>query len=188
MPFAKGPAAWRRTYDYLNSGRLVFRDKVKTCTINYHETEPESEGLRDFVFWHLAQIKYKNPKVQCVQLKNIVKSPFITIYTLEKSIINSTVINCYKKNQLEILEHCRELFGKTDKEIAEAQQKNVANFGEDCSRHCICEVEGQIACPRWKPLPLFMRGKWRYSKKEELEEVRKTMPDQEAMKEYWSTK
>jgi small subunit ribosomal protein S25 len=140
------------------------------------------------VFWNLAQIKYKNPKVQCVQLKNIVKSPFITFYTLDGSKINATVVNCYKKNQLEILEHCRDLFGKTDIEIAQEQQKNVANFGEGCSRHCICEVEGQIACPRWKPLPLFMRGKYRKYKKEELEEARKALPDQEAIKEYWNTK
>ena len=44
MPFKKGPASWRRTLDYLKKGSLVFREKVKVLSINYHETEPESEG------------------------------------------------------------------------------------------------------------------------------------------------
>jgi small subunit ribosomal protein S25 len=192
MPFMKGPAAWRRTLDYLNKGSLIFRDKVKVLSINYHETEPESEGLRGFVFWHLAQIKYKNPHVQCVQLKNVVKSPFLTFYTLNKEEnkdkIQSVIVNCYKKNQVEIMEHCKELFGKSDKEIQQEQQKNEANFGEGCSRFCICQVEGQIACPRWKPLPYFMRGKYFYFKKDELEEMRKSKSDEQAMQEYWNSR
>ena len=190
MPFKKGPAAWRRTFDYLNKGKLVFREKVKVMSVNYHETAPESEGLRGFVFWHLAQIKYKNPQVQCVQLKNIVPSPYITFYTIgaqKGDTIQSVIFNCYKKNQAEILDHCRELYGKTDKEIEQEQQRNEANFGDGCSRFCICQVEGQIACPRWKPLPHFMRGKYSYMKKEELEEIRKTKTDEQAMQEYWNS-
>ena len=190
MPFMKGPAAWRRTFDYLNKGSLVFKDKVKVLCINFHDTEPESEGLRGFVFWHLAQIKFKNPNVQCVQLKNIVKSPFITIHAINENDknIQSVVVNCYKKNQIEILEQCKELFGKTEKEIFQETQKNQANFGDGCSRFCICQVEGQVACPRWKPLPYFMRGKYFHFKKDELEEIRKTKSDEQAMQEYWESR
>jgi small subunit ribosomal protein S25 len=190
MPFKKGPAPWRRTLDYLNKGSLVFREKVKVCSINYHETAPESDGLRRFVFWHLAQIQYKNPQVQCVQLKNIVKSPFITFHTVDNDTdkVNSIIVNCYKKNEKEILDYCKELVGKTEKEIQQESQINVANFGEGCSRHCICLVEGQIPCPRYKPLPHFMRGKYSYYKKEELDEIRKTKSDKEALEEYWNSK
>ena len=190
MPFKKGPAAWRRTFDYLNSGRLVFKDKVKVCSINYHETEPESDGLKRFVFWHLAQIQYKNPQVQCVQLKNIVKSPFITFHTLDESTqnINSIRVNCFKKREDEIMDYCIKLVGKTQEEIEQENQTNPANFGKGCPRFCICQVDGQIACPRWKPLPLHMRGKYLQYKKDELEEFRKTKTDEEAMKDYWNSR
>lgn len=190
MPFKKGPAAWRRTLNYLNSGSLVFKEKVKVCAINYHETEPESEGLRRFVFWHLAQIQYKNPDVQCVQLKNIVRSPFITFHTLDSDSqkIESIQVNCYKKSEHEILDYCRWLVGKSEAQLQKEAQKNEANFGEGCSRYCICLVEGQVACPRYKPLPHFMRGKYQVYKADELKEIRKEKSDDQALKEYWNTK
>ena len=189
MPFQKGPASWRRSLDYLRKGSLVFKEKVKVCSVNFHDTEPASDGLRRFVFWHFAQIQYKNPNVQCVQLKNIVKTPFITFHTEEENgTLNSVYLNCYKKTHPEILDSCKNLYGKTAQELELEAQINPANFGEDCKRHCICLVEGQVACPRYKPLPHFMRGKYVYIKKDELEEIRATKPDQEALKEYWSTK
>lgn len=193
MPFKKGPAAWRRTMDYLHAGRLIFKDNVKACSINYHETEPASDGLRRFVFWHLAQIQYKNPSVQCVQLKNIVRSPFITFHLQDESAseeerVTSVLVNCYKKKENEILDYCIRLVGKTREEIEQEAQKNEANFGEGCSRFCMCQVSGQVACPRWKPLPEFMRGKYTLMKKDELEEIRKTKSDEQALKEYWQSR
>jgi len=192
MPFKKGPAAWRRTLDYLqnNKSPLVFRDKIKVCSINYNETEAESDGLRRFVFWHLAQIQYKNPKVQCVQLKNIVRTPFISFYSLDEETdkLDEITVNCYKKNESTIMEYCKQLVGKSDKEIEQASQVNQANFGEGCSRHCICMVEGQVACPRYKTLPHFMRGKYSHFKKDELDEIRSIKSDKEALKEYWNTR
>lgn len=190
MPFKKGPAAWRRTLEYLNSGNLVFKEKVKICTINYHDTEASSEGLRRFVFWHLAQIQYKNPKVQCVQLRNIVRTPFIAFHTWNsrEHRADSIMVNCYKKSEHEILDHCRWLVGKSDAQLELEAQKNEANFGTDCSRYCICLVEGQVACPRYKPLPHFMRGKYILYKSDELAEIRKTKSDEQALQEYWNTK
>jgi len=167
MPFKKGPAAWRRSIDYLKSGSLIFKEKVKVCSVNFHETEPESDGLRRFVFWHFAQIQYKNPHVQCIQFKNIVKTPFITFHTLNEddNTSNSIYVNCYKKSDSEILDYCKKLVGKSSAELEKEAQINVANFGEGCSRFCICLVEGQIACPIYKPLPHFMRGKYAHYKK-----------------------
>lgn len=190
MPFMKGAAAWRRTLNYLNSGSLVFKEKVKVCAVNFHETEPESDGLRRFVFWHLAQIQYKNPNVQCVQLKNIVRSPFITFHTLDEDTqkIESIQVNCYKKSEHEILEYCRHLVGKSEAQLEKEAQKNMANFGENCSRYCICLVEGQVACPRYKPLPHYMRGKYQVFKSDELKEIRQTKPDEKALNEYWNTR
>ena len=116
----------------------------------------------------------------------------MTFYTISRednnNKVQSVVVNCYKKNQVEILDHCKELFGKTDKEIRQEQQKNEANFGEGCSRFCICQVEGQIACPRWKELPFFMRGKYYYYKKDELEEIRKSKSDKQSLEEYWNSR
>jgi small subunit ribosomal protein S25 len=186
MPFKKGPAAWRRTLDYLNKCELVFKPRVKICSINYHETNPESEGLRRFVFWHLGQIQYRNPKIQCVQFKNIVESPFITLHmSTGVREMESHYINCYNKTSKEIMSHCIKYFGKplTDKQ----KEINNANFGKGCSRHCICMVNGQVACPKWKPLPEFMRGKYKLIKKEELNEIRKEKPDEQAIEEYWNT-
>lgn len=35
---------------------------------------------RDFVFWHLPQLQYKNPNVQVMTLTNMTPSPFITCF------------------------------------------------------------------------------------------------------------
>lgn len=147
MPFMKGPAPWRRTLDYLKSGTLVFKEKVKVCSISYNEHEPTSEGLKRFVFWHLPQIQFKNPQVQCVQLKNIVKSPFISFHLADdNNNLDKLLVNCYMKTHTEILDYCQKLVGKTALEIEQEAQKNPANFGKGCSRFCICQVPDQMAC------------------------------------------
>jgi small subunit ribosomal protein S25 len=129
MPFKKGPAAWRRSLDYLKSGSLVFKEKVKVCSINYHETDASSDGLRRFIFWHLAQIQYKNPNVQCVQLKNIVKTPFITFHTQnEDGLIESINVNCYKKTDGEILDYCKNLIGNSIIVFAFSKQTMLVFF------------------------------------------------------------
>ena len=189
MPFMKGPAPWRRTLQYLERGSLVFKDKVKIMSINYHETLPESEGLRRFIFWNLAQVQYKNPHVQCVQFKNQTQEPFITIYQhdVQQDALNKIYINCYKRTQQDILDWCVKMVGKSKEQLAKEAATNPTNFGRTCTRYCICEVEGQVACPSFKPLPKFMTGKYKMQKKDELAELRKTKSDDEALKEYWQT-
>lgn len=36
--------------------------------------------FRQFIFWYLPQMQYKNPHVQIVTLRNLTPSPFITCY------------------------------------------------------------------------------------------------------------
>ena len=51
---------------------------------------------------------------------------------------------------------------------AEAELANPANFGSTCSRHCICEIPGQLPCPSLVPLPKSWRGKYKFQKSDEL--------------------
>ena len=181
----RGPAPWRRSLEYLKNG-IEFRKYVKVFAISYHDTLPESDGLRRFVFWHLPQIQYNNPKIQCVQFKNMTHTPYISFFTTEKGNVNRIDINCYKRTPEEILNACNKLMGKP--KDSDSYDVNIANFNfTEGKRNCICQIEGQVACPRYKLLPMHLRGKYRISKKSELEEFRKKVPDCEAMTEYWNS-
>lgn len=37
--------------------------------------KPEQQGARDFVFWHFAQIQYKNPHLQLIKKYDISITP-----------------------------------------------------------------------------------------------------------------
>lgn len=80
MPFMKGKAPVRRTLKYLESGKLVLKDKIKIFSINYNDIGQHHQGAKKFVFWSLPQLQYKNPKVQVVTFKNMTPSPFIRCY------------------------------------------------------------------------------------------------------------
>lgn len=163
MPFMVGRAPIRRTKKYLEKGRLVFKDMVKVVTINYNIKGKDHEGARDFVFWYLPQIMYKNPDVQIIGLKNMTPTPFIRTW-LDSG--EEVLMDIDSKNKDEILSHLTKILGKSEKSLTEeAMQKekkdNPANFGRGCDRHCICEIPGQVPCPAVVPLPKFMRGKFR---------------------------
>lgn len=74
------------------------------------------------------------------------------------------LIDVDNKTNDEIIEHLIHVIGKS-KEIlkkeaqAAVKKENPANIGNGCSKHCICEVPGQLPCPSIVPLPLHMRGK-----------------------------
>ncbi|CAF0757045.1 unnamed protein product [Didymodactylos carnosus] len=210
--FMRGAAPWRNTIKYLESGTIVFRPIVKIFTMNYTLDKPSSDGLRRFIFWHLAQIQYKNPHVQCVQFKNTTPTPFVSFYcskdhslqdaneqTLDNdqsSSPSSTTdyekvhMDCYKKTKTEIHNWIQRIMGKSelqqriDSELT-ARLENPANFGKDCAHYCMCLVNGQMACSGKKVLPAHLRGKYFRYKIDELEDIRKTMTDEEAMKDYW---
>lgn len=200
--FMRGAAPWRNTLAYLESGSIIFRPMVKVFTMNYTLDKPDADGLRRFIFWHLAQIQYKNPTVQCVQFKNTTPTPFVSFYLSRPELENQPSettqdddyeiihMDCYKKTSNEIHDSIRRVMGKSelqqriDSELT-ARLENPANFGKDCAHYCMCTVYGQMSCPGKKKLPEFLRGKYYKYKIDELEEIRKKISDEQALKDYW---
>lgn len=198
--FMRGAAPWRNTLAYLESGTIRFRPMIRIFTMNYTLDKPESDGLRRFIFWHLAQIQYKNPTVQCVQFKNTTPTPFVSFYLSKPQVENEEKMSndeleivhmdCYKKTSNEIHDSIRRVMGKSDlqqridSELT-ARLENPANFGKDCAHYCMCLVHGQMSCPGKKKLPEYLRGKFSKYKVDELEEIRKKITDEQALKDYW---
>lgn len=162
-----GKAPIRRTMEYLNAGKLMLKDKVKIMTVNYNTHGEHHDGARDFVFWYLPQIQYKNPSVQIATFKNMTPSPFMKFYLDDG---NQMLVDIDGKTKEEVQEHLLKVIGKTDLVLAaEALKKekkdNPANFGHACDKACMCEIRGQIPCPGVIPLPRFMRGKYQNKNK-----------------------
>lgn len=82
----KGRAPVRRTIKYLEAGRLVLKDKIKIISINYNDIGENHQGAKNFCFWQLNRLQYKNPAVQVVTFRNITPSPFIRCYFGETTI------------------------------------------------------------------------------------------------------
>ncbi|KAK9869577.1 hypothetical protein WA026_003329 [Henosepilachna vigintioctopunctata] len=169
MPFMKGKAPIRRTLKYLEAGRLVLKDEIKILSINYSLGNKCNQGTRDFVFWHLPQVQYKNPQTQILTLRNMTPSPFIRVF-YETG--HQMLIDLDNKSKDEIHDHLIKVIGKSDEvlrkeTIAREKKDNPANFGELCERHCICEIPGQVPCPVTCPLPKHWRGKYKYQKVED---------------------
>lgn len=162
----KGKAPIRRTIQYLSSGKLVLKDSIRIFSINYNTFGNHHNGARNFVFWNLPQLQYKNPDVQIVTLKNMTPSPFIKCYWDSGK---QLLIDIDSKTNEEIEDHLINVIGKT-KETLEAEailaekKDNPANIGVGCQRPCICEIPGQVPCPAIVPLPNQMRGKYIYQK------------------------
>ncbi|BES89160.1 unnamed protein product [Nesidiocoris tenuis] len=169
MPFMKGPAPIRRTIKFLEAGRLYLKDRVKIFSFNYNTKGVHHEGARDFAFWYIPQVQYKNPDVQVITFKNMTPTPFIKCY-MESG--DHMLIDVFDKTKEEIMDHLVRVLGKTAEQLkqedTEGYKRNPALFGYECRRHCICEIPGQVPCPRIIPLPKPMRGKYMYYKKDEL--------------------
>ncbi|CAG0882630.1 unnamed protein product [Darwinula stevensoni] len=165
----------RRTQKYLEAGKLVLKDRVRVVSINYNGTGENHQGARlkmryfclehrDFIFWHLPQLQFKNPNVQMVTFKDLTPTPFIKLY-LEGNEQVLMDVDGYTKEQIH--ERFKRIICKSDdllqREASSLQrQDNPANFGSNCPRHCICEIPGQVPCPGLIPLPKHMRGKYKY--------------------------
>ncbi|XP_051168118.1 probable 28S ribosomal protein S25, mitochondrial [Leptopilina boulardi] len=162
MPFMKGIEPIRRTIKYLNAGRLVLKDEIHILSINYNTFGDHHSGMRQFVFWHLAQLQYKNPDVQIITFKNMTPSPFVRcFYDNGKRML----IDVDSKGKDDIMEHLIKVIGKSQntlvKEATLREKKdNPANFGYGCERSCMCIIPGQLPCPQVVPLPNHMRGKF----------------------------
>uniref|UniRef100_A0A6B2EC64 Small ribosomal subunit protein mS25 n=1 Tax=Phlebotomus kandelakii TaxID=1109342 RepID=A0A6B2EC64_9DIPT len=166
MPFMKGKAPVRRTIQYLTSGNLMLKKQVRIFSINYNTFGEHHKGARDYVFWNLPQVQYKNPNVQVITFKNMTPTPFIRCYFDNGKDI---LIDIDSKSREEIDSHLTRVLGKS-KEMLDAEAKmaekqdNPANFGYGCTKPCMCTIPGQVPCPAVVPLPHHMRGKFKYAK------------------------
>ena len=125
MPFKLGAAPIRRTKQYLESGKLVFKERVKVMTVHFNTNEddldnkikfnfhahpnlpkkppqdywrvqePHHKGLAEFVFWNLPQVQYKNPDVQIATFKNESPSPYISCYMEDGNNASLCTIDTY---------------------------------------------------------------------------------------------
>lgn len=85
------------------------------------------------------------------------------------------LIDIDSKSHDEIVDHVTRVVGKSKdtlhkEELAAEKKENPSNFGVGCFRKCMCEIPGQVPCPGVCPLPKPMRGKYKYFKKDELQE------------------
>lgn len=80
MPFMRGKAPIRRTLNYLKKGKLAIKDPIKIFTLNYNYTGEQNAGAKDFAFWYLPQIQFKNPGVQILAVRNLTPTPFIRCF------------------------------------------------------------------------------------------------------------
>jgi small subunit ribosomal protein S25 len=130
---------------------------------------PHHKGLFNFVYWHLPQLKYKNPEVQMVTLKMITPTPWIKAFFDDDLRI---LIDCDSRSREEIHDHIKKILGRSESmlkhQVRETSmlESNPANFGSAFPHNCICEVPGQVPCPGWQPLPLEMTGKGKRKLKE----------------------
>ena len=150
MPFMKGIAPVRRTVRYLEKGLLEFKDSVRVVTFHYNKDQSTSKGTEDFVFWHFAQMQYKNPNTQLVVLNNMTPSPFVMCH-FDTGVKMTLDVDGADKDT--ILNQVKHIFCKTEEtlqaeQLAREMKENPANFGYRCSHHCICEIPGQVACTR----------------------------------------
>ncbi|NXO87179.1 RT25 protein, partial [Sitta europaea] len=161
----------RRTLQYLNQGDVVFKSSVKVMTVNYNTAGELSEGARKFVFFNIPQIQYKNPWVQIMLFRNMTPSPFLRFY-LDNG--EQVLVDVEDKTNKEITEHVKKILGKS-KEMLEKEERerkklsHPATFGPKKYhlRECMCEIEGQVPCPAFVPLPKEMRGKYKAAMKNE---------------------
>jgi small subunit ribosomal protein S25 len=193
----KGLHPVRRTLQHLNATNLILKPFVRILAVHYQNPRYDRgpcenhAGAREFVFWHLAQLQYKNPQVQILTLRNLTPTPFIRVFfdggrellmdidRQSKDEIQDRVVRTLCKTKAgmvsetkalssSILDPIRNTLISNDNitELEEEQkasevQENPAHFGYGCRRHCMCEIPGQIPCPGVVPLPYHMRGKYR---------------------------
>ncbi|PAV62048.1 hypothetical protein WR25_11510 [Diploscapter pachys] len=163
MPFMHGSMPLRRTYYYLNQGKIKFRDNVQVFAMGFHRRpEARQVGAREFVYWHWAQLQYHNPKVQLVKHTDVVITPFAKAYLNDGREVLFDLEGMSKDQISQVL---IDTLGKTDlvmkrEKLEKIAKLNPADFGAHCERQCICLVQGQHPCTALLPAPKYMTGKW----------------------------
>ncbi|VDM56140.1 unnamed protein product [Angiostrongylus costaricensis] len=167
MPFMHGTMPLRRTFYYLLQGKIKFRDDVQVFAMGFHRqpSTDEQRGARDFVFWHWAQLQYKNPRVQLIKHVDTVITPFARAYLKDG---REVLFDLEGMTREEIETRIATTLGKTDlvekrEELMEIVKLNPADFGSKCKRQCMCEVQGQHPCTALLQAPKCMTGKWRWN-------------------------
>lgn len=158
-----GPAPIRRTLNYLKDGRFIAKDPIRVMEVHYslhgrrYQSREEMKkdyfhGLRQFYFWEMPRIQYKNPHLQIVRILDKMPTPFIRFW-LDSG--DSVIIDCFAQSHQDILKRVIKVAGKTKErlQIEETIRKEVvgednpALFGYRRERFCACEVPGQHPCP-----------------------------------------
>ncbi|CAJ0928047.1 unnamed protein product, partial [Mesorhabditis belari] len=166
MPFMHGAMPLRRTYYFLQQGKIHFRDNVAVFAMSFHlRPKAEQKGARDFIFWHWAQLQHNNPTVQLVKHRDMVITPFARAYLKDG---REVLFDLEGMNREEIEQHIIKTLGKTElvrkRESLEAIAKvNPADFGSNCGRQCMCEVQGQHPCTGMIYAPKVLTGKYRWN-------------------------
>lgn len=109
-------------------------------------------GLRQFYFWEMPRIQYKNPKLQIVRILDRMPSPFIRLWYDDGK---DVIIDCFNQSHQDILQRLIKIAGKSKErlKLEETVRKEVvgednpALFGYRRERFCMCEVPGQHPCP-----------------------------------------
>lgn len=161
--FMWGPAPIRRTLNYLKKGKFIAKDHVRVMEVHYHlhgrkyQTREEMKndifhGLREFYFWEMPRIQYKNPHLQIVRMLDKMPTPYIRFWLDDSS---DVIIDCFNQSHEDILSRVIKTVGKSNERLQLEEtvrrktvgEDNPALFGYGRERFCACEVPGQHPCP-----------------------------------------
>jgi len=150
---------------YLESDPVFLRDAVQVLLAHFNEKQAASIGLKQFCVWSIPQIQYRNPHVQINILKEMTPSPWVQFYLVDPvtQVEETVLVDCHGKTREQIHDHLKRILGKTEKMVrreASLEATNPANFGYECNRWCMCEVDGQVPCPGRELLPPMKRRKY----------------------------
>lgn len=153
MAKLKPTYAFLKRLEFLSSGQVYLKKAVKIITFSYDTGKPRSAGLRKFIREKLPPIQYKNPEVQVVLFKNKHPFPAVWVYFEDGK---KAMLAVEGKTPEKILAELSSLAAKTESQVKEALKKaeyNPALFGDARrGRLCICEVPGQVQCPKYVPI------------------------------------
>ncbi|KAL3102201.1 hypothetical protein niasHS_003610 [Heterodera schachtii] len=165
-PFMRGTMPLRRTFYYLGQGKIHLREEVKVFAIAFHNfPNVAQEGAREFVFWHWAQLQFKNPHVQFVKLADVCVTPFAQAFLGDG---REVVFDLECRTREQISESLIGTLGMTETvrkrmKMDSYKRENPAEFGYGCERQCICEMQGQHPCTAILYAPKHLRGSWRWN-------------------------
>ncbi|KAK6031349.1 hypothetical protein OSTOST_02497 [Ostertagia ostertagi] len=110
---------------------------IKVFAMGFHrQPNEEQKGAREFVFWHWAQLQFKNPRVQLVKHIDTVITPFARAYLRDG---REVLFDLEGMTREEIESRIATTLGKTElvmkrEELMEIAKLNPADFGSKCKR------------------------------------------------------